>query len=211
MSRREMYRIIAALLRAYRRPYERISTEMSECDDFVSLLRRYNVQLSSATWDAIGDMSTAPVLPGQCLMHEAQARAFREAFSFITDERAIEAVVRYNCGHIWYNVDGLVLSARCLGLETVEELTHYVVATMYHERRHAYQPGEIILQQCADAGEVYLTQEGHDAVLCEQDANNWGLFQAAYQLCGRLDGNLHPVVEIRANDQYDLFWDFMGE
>ena len=96
------------------------------------------------------------------------------------------------------------------GITSPRKIQAVLLQVLLHERRHSYQPYALAQEQCKAAGKEYNTDASvHNSVLCEQDADNWAMFQTVYQLSGYTNkGDLKMVLEELGNTPQ---WTFMGD
>ena len=95
------------------------------------------------------------------------------------------------------------------GITSPRKIQAILYQTLFHERRHSYQPEAEIRRQISECEGYRKDADAHNSVLCEQDADNWAMFQTVYQLSGYTNkGDLKMVLEELGNAPQ---WTFMGD
>ena len=95
------------------------------------------------------------------------------------------------------------------GITSPRKIQAVLYQTLFHERRHSYQPEAEIRRQVKECEDYRTDAAAHNAVLCEKDADDWAMFQMLYQLSGYANKcDPKTVLEELVNVSQ---WVFMGD
>ena len=95
------------------------------------------------------------------------------------------------------------------GITSPRKIQAVLYQTLFHERRHSYQPEAEIRRQVKECEGYRTDATAHNSVLCEQDADNWAMFQSVYHLAGYINKcDPKDILEELGNVPQ---WTFMGD
>lgn len=179
MKKSEIRDIIITTIRSYKRPATECGLgDLFMFDELFEIINRENVSLTANQWEQLHTEATASFVASVNMIHSANYK--KETIQQLTAKGfhpvVINWILKYT-GKIYFYVDEMTEQFYneypYANWRMVQNLTLFM---MFHERYHTCQQAKDIIAQYEGVNSSNMAAI-HDTLACEQEANEWALFQ----------------------------------